>query len=149
VPAASTWGWQSRAACRDVDPELFFPVGDSGPALLQIAEAKAVCHACPVTAKCLAHALDAGHRDGVWGGRSADERSVLRRARIAVESSTPGALITVRICDRCGDVTVDPDPCRCTTTHTSIEVHRRHLDAVARARATDALKPPSPARRAA
>lgn len=81
-----------RAACRDADPELFFPVGDSGPALLQIAEAKAVCHRCPVTAKCLAHALGAGHGDGVWGGRSADERSVLRRARLAVQMPpTPGA----------------------------------------------------------
>lgn len=77
--------FRHRAACRDVDPELFFPVGDSGPALLQVAEAKAVCHTCPVTAACLAHALDAGHGDGVWGGRDAGERAVLRRVRTAAD----------------------------------------------------------------
>jgi len=38
--------WRHRAACRDEDPELFFPVGNSGPALLQISEAKAVCRRC-------------------------------------------------------------------------------------------------------
>ncbi len=35
--------WRDHASCRDEDPELFFPVGTSGPTLLQIAEAKAVC----------------------------------------------------------------------------------------------------------
>ena len=40
--------WRHRAICRDEDPELFFPVGTSGPALLQIAEAKTVCRRCPV-----------------------------------------------------------------------------------------------------
>ena len=35
--------WRDRAACLDVDPELFFPIGNTGPALAQIEEAKAVC----------------------------------------------------------------------------------------------------------
>ena len=35
--------WRHEAACREVDPELFFPIGNSGPALLQIEEAKQVC----------------------------------------------------------------------------------------------------------
>ncbi len=35
--------WRHRAACRDVDPELFFPIGNTGPALMQIEEAKQVC----------------------------------------------------------------------------------------------------------
>ena len=39
--------WRDRAACLDVDPELFFPIGNTGPALAQIEEAKAVCRTCP------------------------------------------------------------------------------------------------------
>ena len=45
--------WRHEAICRDEDPELFFPVGNSGPALSQIAQAKLVCHRCPVTSQCL------------------------------------------------------------------------------------------------
>ena len=45
--------WRHRAACRDEDPELFFPIGNTGPALVQIEEAKAVCRRCPVIEPCL------------------------------------------------------------------------------------------------
>jgi WhiB family redox-sensing transcriptional regulator len=71
--------WRHRAACRDEDPELFFPVGTSGPALLQITEAKAVCRRCPVSAECLSYALRAGCDDGIFGGLTEDERRALRR----------------------------------------------------------------------
>ena len=71
--------WRHNAICRFEDPELFFPLGNSGPALLQIAEAKAVCGRCPVVADCLAWALDNGVDFGVWGGMSEDERRNLKR----------------------------------------------------------------------
>ncbi|GAA1080328.1 WhiB family transcriptional regulator [Pseudonocardia alni] len=71
--------WRHDAICRDEDPELFFPVGTSGPALMQIAEAKSVCRRCPVTESCLQWALESGQDAGVWGGMSEDERRALKR----------------------------------------------------------------------
>ena len=71
--------WRHRAACRDVDPELFFPIGNTGPALLQIEEAKQVCRRCPVIDACLKWALETGQDAGVWGGLSGDERRALKR----------------------------------------------------------------------
>ena len=61
--------WRHEAACREVDPELFFPIGNSGPALLQIEEARQVCHRCSVMDECLRWAIDSGQDAGVWGGR--------------------------------------------------------------------------------
>lgn len=52
--------WRHRAVCREEDPELFFPIGNTGPALLQIEEAKAVCRRCPVMEQCLQWALETG-----------------------------------------------------------------------------------------
>ena len=33
-------------ACRDADPDLFFPIGTTGTALRQIDEAKRICRVC-------------------------------------------------------------------------------------------------------
>ncbi|MGW2710660.1 WhiB family transcriptional regulator [Streptomyces sp. NPDC001356] len=73
--------WRHNAVCRSEDPDLFFPIGDTGPALLQIREAKAVCVRCPVIERCLQWALESGQDFGVWGGLSeAERRSLKRRA---------------------------------------------------------------------
>lgn len=71
--------WRHRAVCRAEDPELFFPVGNTGPALVQIEEAKTVCRRCPVMEHCLQWALEAGQDSGVWGGLSEDERLAMKR----------------------------------------------------------------------
>ncbi|WP_320772959.1 WhiB family transcriptional regulator [Streptomyces sp. CRN 30] len=71
--------WREHAACRDEDPDLFFPIGTSGPALLQTEQAKAVCHRCPVREQCLRWALDTGQSIGVWGGTGENERRALKR----------------------------------------------------------------------
>jgi len=71
--------WRNSAACLDEDPELFFPIGNTGPALHQIEEAKAVCRRCPALETCLTWALESGQEAGVWGGLSEDERRALKR----------------------------------------------------------------------
>lgn len=84
----SAWGlsiesaddWRDLAACRGEDPELFFPIGTSGPALLQVEQAKAVCQRCLVTEQCLAEALRR-QEYGIWGGTTEAERAELIRRR--------------------------------------------------------------------
>ncbi|GGT78549.1 MULTISPECIES: WhiB family transcriptional regulator [Streptomyces] len=80
--------WRIKAACRDEDPDLFFPVGSTGPSSLQAQEAKTVCRRCPVREQCLAWAMEERQDFGVWGGLDEAERRALRRraaraARIA------------------------------------------------------------------
>jgi WhiB family redox-sensing transcriptional regulator len=72
--------WLTEAACVGEDPELFFPVGSTGPALEDVAAAKRVCARCPVIADCLAYALGSGQTSGVWGGTDEQERADLLRA---------------------------------------------------------------------
>jgi WhiB family transcriptional regulator, redox-sensing transcriptional regulator len=86
---AASVGWASLGACRDSDPDLFFPIASSGPALQQIAEAKAVCALCPVRVDCLSYALETGQDAGLWGGASAEERREIRSARAAAGMPPP------------------------------------------------------------
>lgn len=72
--------WRSKAACRDVDPELFFPEGSAGPALQAAKLAKQICDRCPVQARCLFWALDHSTAFGIWGGYTGEERRELRDA---------------------------------------------------------------------
>ncbi|MEU4256310.1 WhiB family transcriptional regulator [Streptomyces fradiae] len=71
--------WREQGACRDVDPDLFFPVGTTGPALAQEEDARAVCHSCPVMLTCQQWALDTRLEDGIAGGMTAHERVLHRR----------------------------------------------------------------------
>jgi WhiB family transcriptional regulator, redox-sensing transcriptional regulator len=70
--------WWSRGACLTEDPELFFPIGSTGPAALQIEAAKTVCRRCPVLVTCLKWTTDTGQAYGVSGGLSEDERASLK-----------------------------------------------------------------------
>jgi len=80
-------GWMLHGACRQADPELFFPVAAKKSAERQIESAKAVCAPCAVRANCLSYAL-AVKAEGIWGGTTEQERgggrrSSGRRARFA------------------------------------------------------------------
>jgi WhiB family transcriptional regulator, redox-sensing transcriptional regulator len=72
--------WTDDAACRGADPELFYPIVYAGPALQQVAAAKAICAGCPSRTPCLDWALRAGEPAGVWGGTTPEERRYLRQA---------------------------------------------------------------------
>ena len=75
--------WRGRAACRDTDPDLFFPIGTTGQAVDQIEAAKGVCLGCAAQTECLEFALATNQESGVWGGTSEEERRKLRKAWLA------------------------------------------------------------------
>jgi WhiB family redox-sensing transcriptional regulator len=72
-------GWLDQAACRELDPERFFP--KSGEQT-KAAEAKAICAGCQVRDQCLELAVNAAggidHDHGVFGGTLPVERSQVR-----------------------------------------------------------------------
>jgi WhiB family redox-sensing transcriptional regulator len=81
--------WRNGAACRNEDPELFWPVGHSTAALAQRASAKAVCYGCPVIAECRDAAFAHGDYEGVWGGLDEDERRAMRRRAAPAPAPVP------------------------------------------------------------
>lgn len=71
--------WRETAACRNEDPELFFPLPND-----RYSEQKAIkiCKTCPVKADCLQAALAEQGQFGIWGGMTAEERRSLLRQRM-------------------------------------------------------------------
>lgn len=66
--------WMEDAACRGLDPSLFFP--ERGQ---PTETAKGVCGECPVRDDCLDYSIRTRQVWGVWGGTSERERRGLRR----------------------------------------------------------------------
>ncbi|MEU3507622.1 WhiB family transcriptional regulator [Streptomyces longwoodensis] len=60
--------WRELAACRNEDPDLFFPEGRDSRGDVQ--HAQAVCHGCPVRLQCGQWAITHGEYHGIWGGMS-------------------------------------------------------------------------------
>lgn len=82
-----TTSWDEGAACRGMDPDLWFPVSGHGKAH-DWTNARAVCATCPVRAECLAYALDSEpvhEGSGMWGGATPEERRDLLRERRAAQ----------------------------------------------------------------
>lgn len=89
--------WMCDAACRDVDPDLFF---GTDPGWGQITEtiaqrrarekrAKALCAQCPVRDACLEYAMTTPEHDGLWGGLTDRERDEMRRATLRLNTPIP------------------------------------------------------------
>ncbi len=69
--------WSTRAACKGLDPSIFYPPTDE-----EAEEAKAICAVCPVQVECLEHAISLREKNGVWGGATERERlRIIRRRR--------------------------------------------------------------------
>jgi WhiB family transcriptional regulator, redox-sensing transcriptional regulator len=68
--------WRRHAACRGLDPEIFYPALDD-----DVEDAKAVCASCVVQERCLEFALQVREKDGVWGGATEKERRRILRQR--------------------------------------------------------------------
>ncbi|WP_272491821.1 WhiB family transcriptional regulator [Streptomyces cupreus] len=79
--------WTERAACRDTDPETFFPLPGSSGGLDREAMAKRLCGRCPVARECLREALVRDEGAGIWGGFNARERRELLRIASTLEST--------------------------------------------------------------
>ena len=75
--------WRDAAACRNTDPDLFFPVGTTGEALEETEAAMALCRRCPVSQQCLEFAMVTNQRDGIWGATSEEDRRRIRSAWLA------------------------------------------------------------------
>ena len=89
--ANADYTWRRKAICRDTDPDVFFPVGTTGYALVQIDKAKGICDQCPVRTDCLDYALETNQDSGIWGGTSEDERRQIRRMIARTKAATASA----------------------------------------------------------
>ena len=65
--------WQNFAACRGLDPEVFFDKSTT--------YAKSVCVPCSVRSECLEDALRMNSSFGVWGGLTEGERRKILKQR--------------------------------------------------------------------
>jgi len=79
TPTGHKADWRAASACLHADPDLFFPISAIGPAVEQIALAKAICAGCAVRGKCLEFARKQDQLQGIWGGTTAEERLRARR----------------------------------------------------------------------
>jgi hypothetical protein len=80
--------WRTNAACRETDPEVFFP--DPGDALT-IAQAKSICARCPVRPTCADDALVRRDQYGIWGGLTESQRRHTLRARALEAKADSGS----------------------------------------------------------
>jgi len=84
--------WQFRAACRGIDPELFFPKSSSREDKARTEQALDYCARCEVRDDCLDYALRY-EEFGTWGGKTEEDRGriLLERKREASKRVHPTA----------------------------------------------------------
>jgi len=87
-PGEEHWQWQAHGACRGMQITVFFPPDFERGAnrRRRDAQAKAVCHRCPVITACRHHALAVAEPYGIWGGLSVQEREDMLATQRRAES---------------------------------------------------------------
>lgn len=75
TPVALVPDWRHQAACRNADPDLFWPEKDTSDERIQ--EAKSICASCPVKQVCLDNAFRTNEWDAIAGGHTGSEREGL------------------------------------------------------------------------
>ncbi len=83
--------WWGAAACRNAEPDLFFPISATAASRTTVQRAKQVCASCPVSTQCLSYALRHRQEQGIWGGLTDDERRLLSRRQAASERRSRSA----------------------------------------------------------
>jgi WhiB family redox-sensing transcriptional regulator len=73
--------WREKAACKNLDINLFFPDTERQSALSRKnnLKVKSICKKCPVQTNCIAYAMDNQIEYGMWGGFSSLERKELNK----------------------------------------------------------------------
>lgn len=89
---AADWSWRLHAACRGVDPAVFYGPDGERPARKRVRErqAKAICSTCPVVQPCRLYSLSHREGFGVWGGLGERERQAIQRTADAGAQADAG-----------------------------------------------------------
>lgn len=74
--------WRHKANCKDVDPEIFWPLNDSNPTAAELKAASEVCFGCRVKTDCLIWAKDTGEQ-GLWADTTTAERRAMAARQAA------------------------------------------------------------------
>lgn len=106
--ASEKLNWRLSAACRDVEPELLWPLPHDYPA---IAAARRVCDRCPAKTRleCIADGIKTRDWHSVRGGFTGLERKVRHRDGYQPADYPPPVPHVVRWCSRCrGEFVFNP-----------------------------------------
>ena len=70
--------WMDDMACKDVDPDVFFPTDVGMAGQWAVANARMICETCPVQIECAEHKKQTGATQGVWAGKASGSKNVGR-----------------------------------------------------------------------
>lgn len=73
--------WTTKAACKGMPVNDFYPTGHGPAAVKSVRAALAVCDRCPVRRECLDDANALGDFYGIRGGLTGSERASMVRGR--------------------------------------------------------------------